>query len=191
MADEKRIYVVVAETVDTPNGVVNQPCGRIAAQCAHVVSKMQVHRITAMNSQRSWLRVVLEAIAHLVQLLISMKPAGHKLQPCTTIVLAARDLRELNHVKALLAEFGHEHFTFEDSNPEVYGDGVEVMTAVCTLPVFASEMTLILGYLHLWSHGTDVVELGLLSEQAKQIVRDLIANQAEEDALMCAGNSLR
>jgi hypothetical protein len=153
---------------------------------------MQVHRITAMNSQRNWFLLVWEAVVRLVQLFTSLEFwPGHKLQPCTTIVLAARDLGELNHIKDLLAEFGHEHFTFEDSNPEVYGDGVEVTTAVCTVPVFASDMELILGYLPLWSHGIDVVDFGRLNEEAKQVVRRLIANQEEEDSLMCAGNSLR
>jgi peptidyl-tRNA hydrolase len=154
MADEKRIYVVVAETVDTPSGVVNQSCGRMAAQCAHVVSKMQVHRITSLDSQKGRVRLALEAIASLVQILTSLKlKSPHKLKPCTTIVLAVRDSRELNHIEALLAKFGHEHFTFVDSNPGVYGDGVEISTAVCTLPVYAIDMTLILGYLHCWEHG--------------------------------------
>ena len=48
---EKRIYVVVAETVQVPSDsvwmereTVSQPPGRIAAQVGHVVSKMRVVR---------------------------------------------------------------------------------------------------------------------------------------------------
>jgi len=71
MSEEKRIYVVVAETVDTPNGVAVQPCGRIAAQCAHVVSQMQVFRHHL-------------AAPEVVDIYGLLKPS-------TTIVLAARD----------------------------------------------------------------------------------------------------
>jgi peptidyl-tRNA hydrolase len=158
VAEEKRIYVVVAETVDAPIGVVTQVCGRIAAQCAHVVSKMQVHRVSSLDLQKVRLQLALEAIATLVELCTSIKlKRTHELEPCTTIVLAVKDSRELAHIAALLTEFGHQRFEFIDSNPDVYGDGGAIRTAVCTLPVYKAEVELIFGGLHCWEHGVNEV----------------------------------
>lgn len=125
LTEEKRIYVVVAETVDTSNGVVVQPCGRIAAQCAHVVSKM---------------RAVVDA----------------GWCPITTIVLAARDSAEMEHVLHLInKDDDTETVTFHDTNSDVYGPG-EVLTAICTLPIEPWKLAGITDYLPLWEHGRNL-----------------------------------
>lgn len=134
--EEKRIYVVVAETVDTPNGVVVQPCGRAMAQACHAVSTMEVQRRIDWRHETG-------STEHL------MEP----LQERTTIILAARDSKELAHVDFLLMKNGIRRFSFSDVNDAVYGENLRVMTAVCTIPVSSGEVYSILDYLPLWSHG--------------------------------------
>lgn len=130
MSEEKIIYVVVAGTVDTPNGVIVQPCGRIAAQCAHVVSKMRM--------------VLARATGHLVY------------QPITTIVLSAPSNHSLHDLYCILKE-GWEGIpveTFFDTNLEVYGSALGFMTAICTHPVTVAEIGDQFQQLLLWSHDT-------------------------------------
>lgn len=137
MSDEaKRIYVVVAETVDTPNGIVVQPCGRAMAQACHVVSKMEVQR-------RIYRYRETDEIDHLRM----------PFEEWPTIILAARDSKELEHINQLLMWRGVLRHSFSDTNDAVYGEKLRVMTAVCTNPVSASEVYGILDYLPLWSHG--------------------------------------
>jgi len=133
VSEEKRIYVIVAETVDTPNGVVIQPCGRIAAQCAHVVSKMRMEYA---------------------------RETGNLLfKPFTTIVLAAPSNRELHD---LICELTEEQdvaaASFFDRNEEAYGRRFRCMTAICTHPVEKLDLNGVLDHLPLWSHSRDVAE---------------------------------
>jgi hypothetical protein len=160
----KRIYCVVADTVQHPLEAISapfrdrfpmnvtfkrneetrtvlQPAGRLAAQAAHVVSKVrhnmlkdEIIRATraAKGKREVWYR-------------------GHVLhfEPVTTIILAAGDSLELHHVRGLLAGAQIKYEVFYDENPEAYGRGV-VMTAVATVPVFPDEVYGILDYLPLW-----------------------------------------
>ena len=131
---EKRIYVVVAETVSTPEGEVVQVPGRIAAQAVHVASRMKMHQIIGLSEKHQLARAD-EAI--------------------TTIILGARDSNELRHVQRLLEKAEIEHYTFEDINPAVYGEDCgapcEVTTALATVPVMPEEVVDILDYLPLWA----------------------------------------
>jgi hypothetical protein len=135
LSEENRIYVVVAETVQNKlNGQSTvQVCGRNMAQAAHVVSKMQVAR--CLNASEGY-----------------DTKDGH-LIPCTTIVLAARDSAEMQHIKVLLSKSVYALTTFEDRNPEVYGSEEEILAAICTDPTTAESMIGILDYLPLWLHG--------------------------------------
>jgi hypothetical protein len=138
LSDEKRIYVVVAETVQqqVTGRSTTQVCGRIAAQCAHVVSKMQVARY-------------LDAKDYDTQ--------DGQLIPCTTIVLAARDSAEMMHIFGLIQKHTKVAFAhFHDVNPEVYGHDGKVLTAICTEPTTAESMVGITDYLPLWIHGRNV-----------------------------------
>lgn len=144
----KRIYVVVAETVEGPNGPVVQPCGRIAAQVGHVVSKMRVlennrHIVENVHGKGSRRKV--------------LNIASAPVQPFTTIVLAARDAREMIHIVQLLAYNGVDHATFIDDNPEYAGG--QQMTAICTYPVDRYKVSGITDYLPLWSHGKNTLEI--------------------------------
>lgn len=131
--NEKRIYVVVAETVQNPDGKrIVQVCGRNMAQCAHVVSGMQVKRITA-------------------------PPALITFESCTTIVLAARDSKEMEHIRRLLRTASISHEVFHDTNLEVYETKEEIFTAICTQPIEAVQVEGILDYLPLWGHSKEIL----------------------------------
>lgn len=133
MSEEHRIYVVVAEEVevrtvafDGMSMIVTQPAGRLAAQCAHVVSKARVNAI------------------------LSAKCAPQKFEPITTIILSARNSKELVILRALLAEAKIEQEWFFDTNPEAYYGPDPVLTAICTHPVHPATVDGILDHLPLW-----------------------------------------
>lgn len=140
MTEEKRIYVIVAETVQTdllglisvdkPQRVIMasttatktivQPKGRIAAQVAHVVSKMRMREI-----------------------------AEHGTEPYTTIILGVPDSYNLQLRNFLLALNKIDAYQFYDTNDE-YGTH-PVLTAICTKPIKRAEAGYALDYLNLWS----------------------------------------
>jgi hypothetical protein len=138
--EEKRIYVVVADTVQITHGdwyvkSVDQVAGRIAAQVGHVVSKMRVTR------------------AHKYDEVFT---------PITTIVLAARDSKELDHICYCLALAGERFEVFHDVNEDVYGrvsnddnglitEPATVKTALATHPVAPASVAPLLGHLPLWT----------------------------------------
>lgn len=128
--EEKRIYVVVAETVQVEDRSIIQPCGRVAAQCAHVVSKM---------------RLVQAAEETVVQF-----------TPYTTIVLGARDSKEMGHIFHLLGRNNIRFEEFYDENGPVYGEGHDVLTALCTFPIEPSKLIGLTDYLPLWEHGRNL-----------------------------------
>lgn len=152
--EEKRIYVVVANTVQPhcdvllrPRTVV-QPAGRQIAQACHAVRRMGHHMViravlglfTGKVFKRIWRDDLKAAINTMVNY-----------EPITTIVLSCRDSAELEHVYGLLRDHaGVEAWKFNDTNSEAYGEG-EVTTAFATVPVEPSRMTGVLDYLPLWS----------------------------------------
>lgn len=136
MTEEKRIYVVVSETVDTPKGVITQPAGRLAAQACHATSRMRMAR---MQQKLSKIKTDKEIKEHeLVK------------ESITTIVLGARDSKELGHIEFLLNKAGLEYEAFTDTNEEAYGKA-SVFTALATYPIAKSEVEGILDYLPLWA----------------------------------------
>lgn len=90
---EKRIYVIVAATVDTDKGLVVQPAGRQIAQACHAANEVRVHNWEDLGFQIT-----------------------------TTIILQARNTAELEHVYNLLFEEGLNPVSFEDRNPEYGGE---------------------------------------------------------------------
>lgn len=140
MSEEKRIYVIVAETVqneligaisiDSPSRTIFvpttatktivQPKGRIVAQVAHVVSKMRTKSIDRNGTR-----------------------------PYTTIVLSVPDSYQLAFRAFLLNKNDVSFYTFFDTNEE-YGTG-EVRTAICTEPIERKQLGYALDYLNLWS----------------------------------------
>lgn len=126
---EKRIYAIVAASIEGKNGKVVQPLGRQVAQVAHVVSKLRFQEAAKPIREEEQLTYRL-------------------FEPITTIVLQARDGAELWHVLGLLCKKKILVTSFFDINPE-YGPG-NFMTAICTHPVFKSQVEGILDYLPLW-----------------------------------------
>lgn len=140
MSEEKRIYVIVAETVqnplsyeftkDSPIRVITlpntdtktivQPIGRIAAQVAHVVSQMRLYTVES-NGRAQY----------------------------TTIILSVLDSYQLAFRAFLLAQNGVRCDSFFDNNEEYGPDNVR--TAICTEPIERSKLGFALDYLNLWS----------------------------------------
>lgn len=144
MKEEKRIYVVVAETVDTPDtkvvpsGVVVQVPGRMAAQGGHALSRMKMHRMLDAACLNKYFHT-----PEFRELLTKL--ADEKI---TTIWKSCRDSRELNHVHLLLGKAKIASYFFEDENPEVYGYW-HPRTALATVPVLLKQVEGILDYLPL------------------------------------------
>jgi hypothetical protein len=162
--DGKRIYCVVADTVQHPlihglwqgNAVINatdliergedtrtisQPAGRLVAQTAHAVSKVRHMMVKDEFHQ---------AISHAKKDEVWFHGQALMFFPITTIVLAARDSFELKHVRDLLAKADIKFAAFWDTNPDAYGDDGEVLTAVATYPVEKNDVIGVLDYLPLW-----------------------------------------
>jgi len=132
--EEKRIYVVVAGTVQVPapRRSVVQPPGRQIAQACHVVSKLRVDEHQQKVNMNTGTIVL-----------------GSNFEPMTTIILQARDSAELQHAFVLLHKKKLNPVVFSDSNDFAYGPGSYVVTAVA---VFATKKQIenILDYLPLW-----------------------------------------
>ena len=168
MAEEKRIYSVVAQTVQAPLeyvGVTNprllhtfvsplrteatqtivQPAGRLIAQHGHAVSRVRESMVkkalfAALNVSGK------EKRDTAVKLLLN-----NNFAPITTIVLAARDSAELHHVAGLLGLANIQIQRFFDTNQPDYGSpAYDVLTAIATEPVIPEEVFGILDYLPLW-----------------------------------------
>lgn len=162
--DGKRIYCIVADTVQHPlvrneapfrasfplkqsvkrtadTRTIEQPAGRLIAQAAHVVSKVRHNMLK-------------DEIVRATRAAKGKKEVwyrGHVLhfEGVTTIVLSARDSAELYHIRGLLQGAGIKNEYFYDINPPVYGDG-KVLTALATVPVFPDDVYGICDYLPLW-----------------------------------------
>ena len=107
MDSQTRIYVVVGQTVQNliSNRTVSQPNGRQAAQACHAVSQLRHYMVGAGKSL---------------------------FEPITTIILQARDRKELNHVLGLIQKKKIFHQIFFDTNEDAYGAG-PVFTALACL----------------------------------------------------------
>jgi hypothetical protein len=142
-AEEKRIYVIVPETIQVYIPTTStkrlvfrdivQSCGRNSAQVGHVVSKMRV-----LMDRRE-----------------KPNPDNALVDSYTTIVLGARDTKELKHIVHLLSNNSISHYTFFDHNTHVYGTVEPQLTAICTEPIEQIQVIGILDYLPLWEHSKD------------------------------------
>src|SRR5271166_1618101 len=176
MADEKIIYVVVAETVQHPltstiignrlvrlSGIpfgnktrdIVQIPGRMAAQACHAVRRMG--HAMVIDSVRELLDF--NGIVSLKKLKQAIRALGSLVvyEPITTIILSCRDSFELEHTYNLLRDHaGVLAYKFEDTNAGVYCADCtqpcsgEVTTAFATVPVDKQEVQGYLDYLPLW-----------------------------------------
>ncbi len=156
---EKRIYCVVANTVQAPLDRVTvrskfaeeklvptgetkttlQPAGRLMAQQGHVVSKVR-DIMLKQHVKKIWNTLCADSLLW-----------DWYCDPITTINLAVRDSFELNHVFQLLNVAGIAVHDFYDTDQPDYGSAdLEVRTAIATEPVTAVEVLGILDYLPLW-----------------------------------------
>jgi hypothetical protein len=132
MKEEKRIYVVIPATVQVPApaGVgysgkvmhVLQPMGRQIAQACHAVSMLRHENPPEKHC--------------------------HEFQPITTIILQARDSRELMHNFATLVKKRLYPVLFSDENEAAYGK-FNPITAMAVLAE-PKQIVDILDYLPLW-----------------------------------------
>ena len=129
MIEEKRIYVVVAGTVQVPapRRSVVQPSGRQYAQGCHATSKLRIEK-------QIWYK--------------SASDGRPLFYPITTIIKQARDSAELTHVQFLLRKKKLEPVSFFDTNTEAYGPN-DIETAFAVLAT-KEQIENILDYLPLW-----------------------------------------
>jgi hypothetical protein len=126
--DDKRIYVVVAHTVNGLEGsVVEQPLGRQIAQACHAVSLSRHEFIHHTRGRRS------ETFPNI-----------------TTIILTARDTEEVRHLHKLLTAENIPFVAYQDENDEAYGVNHRPTTALATWPIESVDVRGILDYLPLW-----------------------------------------
>lgn len=140
-SDGTRIVVAVAETV--LNGKIKLECGRAAAQAAHAVSKLKLSWVT-------WqcMRDGSEAYK---------KAATMRNAAITTIVLKVRNSEELQHIERLAIDKNLHYADFYDTNDQLYGKDVSVLTAVAIGPIYCVTLAGVTDYLPLWKCACDPV----------------------------------
>lgn len=125
---DKRFYVIVPETVDTPVGPYSMEVGRVMAQTFHLGR-------TSEHKQQTCDEIY---------------------QDVTTIVLVVRNSKELDKVLKELTELqvqSNEEFpvnAYRDHNPPVYGTEDRILTAVGVGPVEKVMVDVAIGHLELY-----------------------------------------
>jgi peptidyl-tRNA hydrolase len=128
--DKSRIYVIVTPIVKIPKGTYRMEPGRIMAQVAHASSKLKFGYALSNNAPKDWM-------------------VAFYRQSVTTIVLLARDQKELLHINNLtiLANPSLYAEMYEDENEAVYGTKDLVLTAVAIGPTNKDAVVGICDYL--------------------------------------------
>lgn len=139
-SDEDNLLTQFARREDTRS--IYQPAGRCAAQVGHVVG------VTRVAMVKDYLKRQLNSPGAYKRIKKTEWFWEEACEPFTTIVKAARDSFELNHVYNLLVEAKIPVYEFEDEN-ELYGPG-KVRTSIATVPVIPGAVDGILDYLPLW-----------------------------------------
>ncbi len=172
---DRRIYVVVANTVQVPVGLEMTDGHEILFRVPDAVSIKQIAGRAAMQNGHAkalvHLMMAKRALEPLLQGKYELPKDGNEdptreeylddmwnaiMTPITSIMLAARDSFELHHVYRLLEQrLGGRVYPFYDENKDVYGvkeDGSlnRVMTAIATEPIPFVKTGGILDYLPLW-----------------------------------------
>lgn len=144
-AEQERIYIIVPEQVTVPDKssrlkgatkTLKMVPGRLMAQCSHVGRELEHVAFWDLDEARK----------------------------ITTIVLAARNTKEMIKLQTALKEqffsdvsyvdgggIGTDKFAeFYDTNEQLYGKGVEVLTAIAVGPVLKRDVDDIIGHLALY-----------------------------------------
>lgn len=177
--EDFRVYYVLALTVQTnlksivpPHAVADegieaflptaetrtiiQSGGRLGAQACHVTDKIS----TAIIKQ--YLKHELQRPDAYKRIKKTVDFWEAEPGPTTRIIKVARDSFELNHVYNLLKKAGVMVWDFEDTNPDVYGEGVAMRTAIGTEPMSKEDTIGLIDYLPLWNpEGVDKVPTNL------------------------------
>jgi peptidyl-tRNA hydrolase len=147
---EKRIFVVVAHTVDTPTGIVVQVPGRMAAQGGHALSRMKMHRLLD-DIERTYriANKIAKKLGDKTEVIGNWRKIADR--KITTIWLACRDSQELQHIADNLDRVGVGYYDFEDENDNLYGVGWHPRTALAAVPAAPERLEGITDYLPLWT----------------------------------------
>ncbi len=145
--DTDRIVVAVAKTLiyskdGQPASYKMEP-GRQIAQACHAVSALKLRFCEMQDAPGAH-----DLRKHVVTVMEN---------PITTIVLQARDTKEIIHLAAMCEDKGLLHFCFADDNEDVYGTTERIPSAIAIGPVDAKYLLGVTDYLPLWKDGvTDV-----------------------------------
>jgi peptidyl-tRNA hydrolase len=141
-----RIVVAVAKTLIYGAGdktTYKMEPGRQIAQACHAVSGLKLRYCEEKSEGLK------QKLYNLVVQLIE--------EPITTIVLQARDTREILHLAALAEDKGLLHFCFADDNYSIYKTTERIPSAVAIGPVEGNQLYSITDYLPLWKDGVSDV----------------------------------
>lgn len=137
--DRYRTITVLAKEVSWFDGTrqrYKMEPGRMAAQVGHAVSKLKMNFCLTTSQDN------LETLKSAVVLMEN--------NPITSIILEARDERELVHISNLCTEKNIPIVEFLDDNENIYGPGIKVFTAISIGPVKPEDVEGITDYLPLW-----------------------------------------
>lgn len=139
--NQARIVVAVADClqykIDGDDREYWMEGGRQMAQACHAVSALKLRYIEEAIRYR--------AETDCLKLVIQMME-----NPITTIVVRARDTRELLHINHLAEQEERLHFMFADDNKRVYGTDERIPSAIAVGPLMPQQFTGITDYLPLW-----------------------------------------
>ncbi len=135
-----RTITVVAETVtwwdkERKRKYYKMESGRMAAQVGHAISKLKMSYVI-LNSNKDTKALDVAKVLERT--------------PITSIILKARDSEELGHIISLCEEKLIHAVEFWDDNPDIYGQGIQVRTAVSIGPIHPAYLAGITDYLPLW-----------------------------------------
>ncbi len=144
-----RIVVAVAKTLIYTKSENGEPTtykmepGRQIAQACHAVSALKLRFCEIQDAAGAH-----DLRHHVITVMEN---------PITTIVLQARDSKELIHLANMCEDKGLLYFMFLDDNEQVYGTTDRIPSAIAIGPIDAISLLGVTDYLPLWKDGvTDV-----------------------------------
>lgn len=131
--DTNRIYVVVTPMVKIGSRVVQMETGRMMAQACHAASKAKFQFVFRQKKKlKDWI--------------IVMTDYG-----LTTIILKARDQKELRHIFNLAEIKGLPTVEFYDDNEDFYEHKDAQLTAIAVGPICSDQSVNVCDYLPLFA----------------------------------------
>lgn len=109
-----------------------------------------IPRVVDGPNEQSIVQPLGRQVAQACHVTNEMRSAEKFTKVATTIILQARDIKELDHICFAAHKDGIKSYYFLDENPE-YGPGRRI-TALCLEPIEEWRSERILGYLPLWPY---------------------------------------